>query len=119
MKARIQEPTSSALPRTPCSSSSILKRRMQLKRMGIRIEEAVSWNLGYDPSDIWYHELLDRRNDLSLIVSKSDPEWWAIYNRYQDADNCKRLMVFLPTNAGGMARELAAQKPESITDING
>lgn len=98
MKARIQQPTSSALPRTPCSSSLILKRRMQLKRMEIKIEEAVSWNLGYCPSDVWFDELLDRRNDLSLIVSKTDPEWWAIYDRFRDADNCKRLMIFLPTN---------------------
>lgn len=78
---------------------------MQLKRMSIRIEEAVSWNLGYDPSAIWYHELLDRRNDLSLIVSKTDPEWWAIYDRYRDADNCKRLAVFLLTNSQDQPRE--------------
>jgi hypothetical protein len=98
MKARIQEPTSSALPRTPCSSPSILKRRMQLKRMEIQIEKNVAWNFGYDPSDIWHHDLLDRRNDLSLIVNKTDPEWWAVYDRYRDAENCKRLMTFLPTN---------------------
>ena len=72
---------------------------MQLKRMEIQIEKNVAWNFRYDPSDIWHHELLDKRNNLSLIVSKTDPEWWAIYDRYQDADNCKRLMIFLPTNS--------------------
>ena len=81
-----------------CSASSILKRRMQLKRMEIQIEKNVEWNFGYDPGDIWHHELLDKRNNLSLIVRKTDPEWWAIYDRYQDADNCKRLMIFLATN---------------------
>ena len=72
---------------------------MQLKQMEIQIEKNVAWNFRYDPSDIWHHELLDKRNNLSLIVSKTDPEWWAIYDRYQDADNCKRLMIFLPTNS--------------------
>jgi hypothetical protein len=71
---------------------------MQLKRMEIQIEKNVAWNFGYDPSYVWHHELLDRRNDLSLIVSKTDSEWWAIYERFRDADNCKRLAVFLPTN---------------------
>lgn len=82
----------------------VLKRRMQLKRMEIRIGDAVSWNLGYCPSDIWFDELLDKRNDLSLIVSKTDPEWFAIYDRFRDADNCKRLMIFLPTNDAGETR---------------
>ena len=72
---------------------------MQLKRIEIQIEKNVAWNLGYDPSDIRHHELLDRRNDLSLIVSKTDSEWWAIYDRYRYDEKCKRLMVFLPTNA--------------------
>ena len=94
---------SEALPPTSGSPSSILKRRMQLKRMEIRIEESVSWNLGYCPSDIWFNELLDRRNALSLSVSKTDPEWWATYDRYRDADKCRRLMIFLPTNANVLA----------------
>ena len=76
---------------------------MQLKRMEIRIEEAVSWNFGCCPSDIWFDELLDKRNNLSLIVSKTDPEWWAIYDRYQDADNCKQLMIFLTANVKNQA----------------
>ncbi len=84
---------------------------MQLKRMEIQIEKNVAWNLGYDPSDIWHHELLDRRNDLSLIVSKTDPEWWAIYDRYRDAENCKLLMVFLPTNAAAVT----VAEPDPIT----
>ena len=58
----------------------------------------MSWNFGCCPSDIWFDELLDKRNNLSLIVSKTDPELWAIYDRYQDADNCKHLMIFLPAN---------------------
>jgi hypothetical protein len=101
IEAEKLSPTTDFLPSdgASCSSSSILKRRMQLKRMEIKIEEAVSWNLGYCPSDVWHHELIDRRNDLSLTVSKTDPEWWAIYDRYRDTDNPKRLMVFLPTNA--------------------
>jgi len=88
---------------------------MQLKRMEIQIEKNVAWNFGYDPSDIWHHDLLDRRNDLSLIVSKTDPEWWAVYDRYRDAENCKRLMVFLPTNVKDHSPTgaVSASNPES------
>lgn len=62
--------------------------------MEIKIEESVSWNLGYCPRSIWFDELLDKRNQLSLIVSKTDPEWWVIYDQFRNAENCKRLMVF-------------------------
>lgn len=42
-------------------------------------------------------------------------EVWQTNSDFSDLD---REMA-KPQNAGGMARELAAQKPESITDLNG
>jgi hypothetical protein len=39
--------------------------------------------------------------------------------RYHTQLACERLLTFLPENAGGMARELAAQESESPTKQNG
>lgn len=71
-----------------------LKRRLQLKRVEIQIEEEVSWNFGYDPNTLWFNVLLEQRNELSSIVRESDPEWWEIYERFRMEDSCKNLMVF-------------------------
>jgi hypothetical protein len=76
------------------SSQQVLKHRIQLKRLEIAIEEAVEWNLGYCPNNIWFDELLDKRNTLSALVSKTDILWWAIYDRFRNVENCKQLTVF-------------------------
>ena len=72
-----------------------LKRRMQLKRMEIKIQKAAEENFGYDPSYDWYHKLLETRSALSDMVSSADHNWWLVFEEYRYNENCKSLPVFI------------------------
>ena len=72
-----------------------LKNRLLLKRIEMKIEKAVHNNFGYDPSYPWYHELLDKRDELSEIVRSSDPEWWNVYQKFPYKDSYRKLMIFI------------------------
>lgn len=74
---------------------SILKTRLQLKRIEVKIEYEVHLNFGYSPNDAQFDELVEKRNHLSDIARKNDPDWWDMYDLYKEKGNCKKIMVFL------------------------
>jgi len=73
-----------------------LKRRLQLKRFEIKLQEEIDNNFGYSPNNIWFDDLFEKRNELSLIVSKTDLKWWNLYQEYVQSDNLK-VIKSLPT----------------------
>ena len=79
----------------PDDSLAILKRRLLLKQIELKINCEVHWNFGYSPNNVKFDRLVEKRNNLSGIVRKTDSDWWNMYDRYREKGNCKKLMVFL------------------------
>ena len=63
------------------TKSSTLKNRLLLKRMSRQIKSCEDDNFGYSPSgDVYYDNLLEKRNKLANIVLDTDYEWWIKYS---------------------------------------
>lgn len=72
-----------------------LKNRLLLKRLTIQIEKEADLNLGYAPSNIWFDEMVDKRNIISTEVMKTDREWWDMFDHYKEGEDTKNLPIFL------------------------
>ena len=73
--------------------TNILKNRLKLKRLEIEVKQYEKQNFGYAPNCIFFDECLDKRNEISEIVLKTDREWWLKWDRFHE-EKTKELNVF-------------------------
>jgi len=75
-----------------------LKNRMKLKRLEIKAQKACDDNFGYSPNYPWFHELLDKLDEVRTEVQQHDQEWFKnIYQptEYKDSlTSWKKMQIF-------------------------
>jgi hypothetical protein len=74
--------------------NSLLKNRLNLKRLEILIQKEVNNNFGHCPNSEYLDKLLAERNEISAQVKANDPEWFKIYEDYEYREQCKKLPIF-------------------------
>lgn len=81
---------------------NILKNRLKIKRLSIKIEEAIEWNFGYCPSDDEvFDKWIEERLELQKEMQETDKEWVKVYEDYLYGDFTHGPKNFRYTNYAG------------------